>query len=110
MMPRIHYYLLEKSKGMSAYDYQAHAGRIFQYRKEWINYWQDQKLDYVVTIGFGSQALLHGNSELTSLAAGYTFLWNVLEMCVGAMPVTTVQQGEQEYETEFNDPCARQLK
>ena len=80
---------------MSGYDYQNHAGRIGDYRKNWGNYWFDQKIDIALCIGFGSQAFLHRNSEFTSLAASYTFIWNVLEMTVGSLPVTTVRENEQ---------------
>jgi hypothetical protein len=44
--------------------------------------------------GFGSQATLHGYSEKATLAAAYTFIWNVLGMTVGAMPVTICKKEE----------------
>lgn len=45
----------------------------------------------MITPGFGCQALLHGNSENTALAAAYTFIWNVLDVSAGSIPITTVQ-------------------
>ncbi len=41
--------------------------------------------------GFGTHAYLHGKSEKTSLSVAYTFIWNVLDMSVGSMPVTAVR-------------------
>jgi hypothetical protein len=45
-----------------------------------------------VTPGFGSQAQLHGTGKLSFLSAAYTFIWNVLEMTVGALPITVVHE------------------
>ncbi len=44
--------------------------------------------------GFGSQSCLHGYSETTSLAAAYTFIWNVLGTTVGLLPVTVTKEDE----------------
>lgn len=85
-------------------------GRIDKYKQEWIKYWLNNNLDFVICPGFGSQAIPHGGSEKTSLAASYTFIWNVLDMSVGTIPVTIVQQNEQNYETAYNDMAANELK
>lgn len=60
------------------------------YRENWIKYWRKQDIDFVITPSFGCQAVPHGKSEKTSLAAAYSFIWNILDMSVGTMPVTTV--------------------
>ena len=78
LMPRIHYYTLNDSSPLTGYEYQCHAGRIGDYRKNWGNYWLDQQIDIGLCIGFGCQAFLHGNSQMTSLAASYTLVWNIL--------------------------------
>lgn len=92
MMPRINYYFVENSNPMSGYNYQTHLGVMDQYRQEWIEYWRNNNLDFVIAPGFGCQALLHGKSEKTALAVSYTFIWNVLDMAVGSMPVTVVRE------------------
>lgn len=60
--------------------------------------------------GFGSQACLHGYSEKTSLAAAYTFMWNVLGTTVGSMPVTLCREDEEVYESVHNDEMTQKLK
>ena len=57
----------------------------------------------MIAPGFGCQALKHGMSEHTALAAAYTFVWNVLDMTTGAMPITRVQANEQVYESVYKD-------
>ena len=42
--------------------------------------------------GFGCQAVPHSGAKNVTLAAGYTFLWNVLDTPTGAVPVTVVRQ------------------
>ncbi len=60
--------------------------------------------------GFGSQACLHGYSETTSLAAAYTFMWNVLGTTVGSVPVTVTREDEEIYESRHNDLMTTKLK
>lgn len=66
-------------------------GQISTLRGKWIQYWREKKLDFVIICGFGCQAFQHGKSEQLGLAAAYTFIWNVLDMAVCAMPVTLVK-------------------
>jgi len=42
--------------------------------------------------GFGSQATTHAFSEKMGLTAAYTFIWNVLGMTVGSMPITLCKE------------------
>jgi Asp-tRNA(Asn)/Glu-tRNA(Gln) amidotransferase A subunit family amidase len=63
----------------------------------------------VVTPGFGSQSQLHGFGKFCFVSAAYTFIWNVLEMAVGALPVTVVRENEQTYDTVHNDFVSTRL-
>lgn len=78
-------------------------GKINAYRNEWVRYWRENNLDFVVCPGFGCQAVIHTGGKDTTLAAGYTFLWNVLDTPTGTVPVTVVREDEQEYESQFHD-------
>ena len=49
------------------------------------------RLDLVICPGFGCQAFPHTKSDLLSVAAAYTFIWNVLDMPVGSVPITCVR-------------------
>ena len=75
-----------------------------------MDYWREQKLDFVVMPGLGSQALEHGRSKDTSLSICYTLIWNMLDMVVGSMPVTRVLPHEQSYTSKHNDLVANSLK
>lgn len=55
-----------------------------------MSYWRDLHLDFIICPGFACQAMPHGKSEKLGLASAYVFLWNVLDMVVGSMPVTVV--------------------
>ena len=91
------------------HEYLNHAGKVNDFRQEFAKYWREQKLDLMVAAGFGSQACLHGYSETTSLAAAYTFMWNVLGMTVGAMPITLAREEEEVYESKHNDEIKTKL-
>ena len=49
------------------------------------------RLDLVICPAFGCQAFPHTKSDLLSVAAAYTFIWNVLDMPVGSVPITCVR-------------------
>lgn len=78
-------------------------GRIAELKFEWISYWKNNSLDLVICPGFGCQAFPHSKSDLLSVAVAYTFIWNLLDMPVGSIPMTVVQENEQHYESRYND-------
>ena len=43
------------------------------------------------------------------MACSYTFLWNILDMTAGTIPVTTVRDDEQEYKTTHRDLASSML-
>lgn len=88
--PRIGF-LLEGSAKKTVHEYLLHAGKVIEYRNMFAQYWREENLDFIIMPGFGYQACLHGYSEKTSLAAAFTFMWNVLGTTVGSMPVTVVR-------------------
>lgn len=60
--------------------------------------------------GFATAATFHKGSVEGSLLASYTFIWNVLGMCVCSVPVTVVREEEQYYETKYNDEISDLIK
>ena len=102
-------FLLEGSNKKTVHEYLYHAGKVIDFRQEFARYWRENKLDLMVMPGFGSQACLHGYSETTSLAAAYTFIWNVLGTTVGSMPITMTREDEEVYESLHNDDISRKL-
>jgi fatty acid amide hydrolase len=71
--------------------------------------WKDKNLDFIICPGFGSQAQKHGYSKFCNLAAAYTFVWNVLEMVAGTIPITRVREDEEVYGNYHNDPANHYL-
>ena len=57
--------------------------------------------------GFGCYANLHKLSGGISAAAAFTFIWNVLDVPVGAMPVTLSKETELEYESAHDDAMTK---
>ncbi len=57
----------------------------------------------MISPGFACHANLHGASKDITLAAAYTFIWNVLMLAVGSMPITLVKENEQIYESKHID-------
>jgi hypothetical protein len=48
------------------------------YRAEWFEYWQREKLDLVLTVPNALPAMRHGDSRRMWKACGYTFLFNIV--------------------------------
>jgi Asp-tRNA(Asn)/Glu-tRNA(Gln) amidotransferase A subunit family amidase len=86
------------------------VGRIKELREEWINFWREQKLDFVVCPAFGMEAPNHGTSNEGSLLAAYTFIWNLLAMTVATTPVTVVREDEQRYDSVWDDDITKCIK
>jgi hypothetical protein len=102
-------YLMRNGAQKNAYELLQTNYQIRKLQKEWIAYWNHYELDLVVAPGFGSQAQPHRTSKVAMLSAAYTFIWNVLEMASGAMPITVVREDEQYYKTIYDDLISRAL-
>lgn len=50
------------------------------YRAEWFEYWQREKLDLVLTVPNALPAMRHGDSRRMWKACGYTFLFNIVSV------------------------------
>lgn len=48
------------------------------YKQKWWEYWQDQGLDFVLTVPNALPAVPHNGMKEGFAACGYTFLWNVV--------------------------------
>ena len=79
------------------------------YRKKVVDYWKENKLDFIICPGFGAQAFKHGMARQTTLAVAYTCIWNLLNLPVGSVPVTVVRNDQQVYESRYDDMITRAL-
>ena len=55
-------------------------------------------------------AIKKNTAKHCDLFAMYCFIWNFLNFPVGAVPITTVKECEQTYESVFNDKCTATLR
>ena len=65
-------------KEITVYEYFLHVSRIRELRKKMIKYWKENKLDFIICAGFACPANRHGTSTKITLAAAYTYIWNLL--------------------------------
>jgi hypothetical protein len=63
-------------------------------RTNFVKWWKSLGLDHIVTPGYGSQPNLHNIVEDVIPCKFYTFIWNLLNMPAGALPVTVVREDE----------------
>ena len=81
------------------------------YRKDFINFWRENELDFIVAPGYVCPAVQHGKAvNLTILPCAYTYMWNALDIPSCAMPVTLCKEDENYYESVHNDVITDTLK
>ncbi|KAI9458948.1 amidase signature enzyme [Lactarius psammicola] len=73
-------------------EFYALIGEREEYRMQWFEYWQREKLDFVLTVPNALPAMRHGDSRRQWKSCGYTFLFNVLDYSAGVVPITRVDR------------------
>ena len=95
---------LKNSKILSAYEFMKFTVKQQNLKKEFLKFWEDNKLDALLTPGTANPAFKHTYSGKLSLALSYTFIFNVLNLPTGCVPITLVQKGEDVYpESQYKD-------
>ena len=74
--------LVEGWHAKDGQEFYALVGEREDYRMQWFEYWQREKLDFVLTVPNALPAMRNGDSGRQWKACGYTFLFNV----VGIVP------------------------
>ncbi|KAF8799574.1 amidase signature enzyme [Phlegmacium glaucopus] len=64
------------------------------YKNRWFEYWQQEDLDFVLTVPNALPAIPHGAMKNSFAACGYSFLFNVLDYSAGVLPVTHVDRAK----------------
>lgn len=82
---------IEHSKEISVAEFCQHQSRVYKLRMDFCAWWKGQGLDHIITPGFGCQPNLVTLSEDLWPCVMYTFIWNLLNMPAGALPVTLVR-------------------
>jgi Asp-tRNA(Asn)/Glu-tRNA(Gln) amidotransferase A subunit family amidase len=65
--------------------------------KEFLKVWEDNKLDAIILPGCATPAFKHTKAGDVPLAMLYTYILNILNTPAGAMPITVVKAGEDNY-------------
>ena len=92
---------LRASKNGTAHDYIHNAGRVKEMQNEWVKYWRSQKIDFLISPGFASEATNHGSGKQGGLLATYTYIYNLLRMTACSQPVTVTREDERHYESDW---------
>ena len=103
--------ILPKTTEKSAWEYIKESEAQQVIKKEFFDWWKNNKLDALISPGLASPAVKHGESEHSFLSCCYTFLFNLLDFPTGAVPICKVEKGEDLYDDPVNkDQYARKMK
>ena len=89
--------MLTAARARSAVAYWALVAERDALRDRFLAAWRAERLDLVLSVGFGVSAFRHGESENLHPGAAACFLANVFAFPAGAVPVSHVREGEQQY-------------
>ncbi|KAK0617967.1 amidase signature domain-containing protein [Bombardia bombarda] len=71
------------------------------YRASWFEWWDEQKLDVLITPPNATPAVPHGGMHDAVSSCGYTFLFNYLDYTAGILPVTHVDKALDQLPADF---------
>ena len=86
-----------RSGGLTAFELQSHMADAMTMRHAWADAFQEAQLDAIVHTALPLPALHCGTSGDLTSAFSYTLLANLLLWPSGVVPVTTIQEGEDNY-------------
>jgi fatty acid amide hydrolase len=89
-------HVLKAGKSRDAYEFWNIARDVQKYRYLFVASMEEQGLDALLCPGGTLPALPHGESSHLSLGASTTFLFNLLHLPAGTVPITRVRKDEEE--------------
>lgn len=93
----------------TAYEYFDMIIDLRAYINKWLDDLKEKKIDLLLTPVNGLPAYRHDQSAQLFLSCSYTFLFNVLHLPAGVVPMTVVREDEQYYEDPLNNDIAVKL-
>ena len=96
-------HLLSYAKPLSYKEFCELAREIASFKLKYNEYWESLDLDVVVCPIWPLVAPLHGTTVRIAPAFSYAFFWNLLDYPAGVVPVRTVLDGENNYESQKKD-------
>ncbi|GLB39937.1 putative amidase signature enzyme [Lyophyllum shimeji] len=82
--------LVEGWHERKVFDYWPLVAQREDYRRRWFEMWQEEKLDFVLTVPNALPAVPHNGMKDGFKALGYTLLFNLLDYTAGVLPITHV--------------------
>ena len=85
------------------------------YKKELLkdrfaDFWLNNKLDALITPILPYPAIRHGDAEILQGLIASTFIYNIMGMPAGVVPIRNIKANEEYYTTKYQDMAARKLK
>ena len=85
------------------------------YKKELLkdkfaDFWLKNQFDCLITPILPYPAIKHGDAEIIQGLIASTFIYNIMGMPAGVVPIRNIKESEEYYNTRFNDMPARKLK
>jgi fatty acid amide hydrolase len=102
--------ILAATGAKTAYEYQCIVRQSQDYVAEFLGDLCDQEIDCLICPVNALPAFTHGASKDLSPACVYTFLYNLLPLAAGVVPVTRVQAHEQHYDDNIGDVFSKAAK
>jgi fatty acid amide hydrolase len=90
--------LLATARGRSTRDYWAAVAEREVFKAAFLDAWRSAGFDALLCPAMGVPAFLHGQSRDLTPACSATFLWNLLDVPCGVLPVTRVRADECAYD------------
>ena len=88
--------------GKSAWEYFQFSEKQQEIKGKFSEFWRKNKLDGFICPGSALPALKHQTSNELFLCCCYNFVWNFLGFPVGAVPISKIQENEEEYDDPVN--------
>jgi fatty acid amide hydrolase len=79
------------------------GAEVSKFKFEFNKYWQSLGLDVVICPIWPLVAPFHETTLELAHALSYSFCWNLLDYPAGVVPVKSIEEGENKYETEDKD-------
>ena len=85
------------------------ATKILEFKKEFVDQMRALDVETFLCPGLPPATILDKSADINPWVI-YTSIWNAFGFCGGSVPMTTVHEDEQMYESKFDEPFERQIK
>lgn len=79
-------------------------------KDKFTEFWNEKKIDALISPILPFPAIKHGDAELLQGLIGSTFIYNIMGMPAGVVPIRNIREDEEYYTTKYRDMAARKLK